>query len=113
MKKNKLNNIYRNVVKKGRHGIENAWKTSCQTILNIFKIIMKEPNTTIGRINLGTSTFIFFLFSGMHVSNFIRNLVIIVFSKDIVTGNSDKLFYSMIIYFAFSLIMVALDNKKK
>lgn len=113
MKKNKLENVYRNVVKKGRQEIKIVWNTSNQAIVKLFEIIMKEPNTPLGRINLGTSILIFFIFLSMHLSNSIKNLVIIVFSKDIAIGNSDKFFYSIIIYFAFSLILVALDNQKK
>lgn len=113
MKKNKLENTHRNIVEIGRHGIKIVWDTSYQAIMGLFVIIMKELNTPLGRINLGIAILIFFAFLSMHLSNFVKNILIIVFSKDITIGNGDKLFYSMIIFFAFSLILVAFDNKKK
>jgi len=82
-----------------------------QYILNFFRLIKEEFKTDLGRFNLYTSSLLCTIFGGFHFINFIKQLINIIFGKDIVTGNGDKFFYSMLLYFIISLTLLAFKRK--
>ena len=82
-----------------------------QYILKFFRLIKKEFTTDLGRLNLYTSSILFIIFGGFHFINFIKQLINMIFGKDIVTGSGDKFFYSMLFYFIISLTLLAFKRK--
>jgi len=80
-------------------------------ITKLFELIKNEFTTDLGRFNIYSCLLLCFIFAGIHFINFIKQLIIIFFHVDIVTGNGDKFFYSILIYFIISLTLVAFKRK--
>ena len=80
-------------------------------ITKLFELIKNEFTTDLGRFNIYSCLLLCFIFVGIHFINFIKQLIIKLFRADIVTGNSDKFFYSILIYFIISLTLLAFKRK--
>lgn len=80
-------------------------------IEKLYELIKKEFKTDLGRFNIYSCLLLCFIFVGIHFINFIKQLIITFFHADIVTGNSDKFFYSILIYFIISLTLLAFKRK--
>jgi len=80
-------------------------------ITKLFELIKKEFTTDLGRFNIYSCLLLCFIFGGIHFINFIKQSINIFFHTDIVTGNSYKFFYSILIYFIISLTLLAFKRK--